>query len=254
MPQTIKNKTIPGPHGRKLLYDVHYKETGKEKPVVVFVHGFKGFKDWGTFNIVAEEFANKGYVFIKFNFSFNGGAVEQPIDFPDLEAFGMNNYSKELDDLNTLISAIKNEKLNAPYKEMDTSNINLLGHSRGGSIAVIGSVENEVNKLVTWSAVANFYERIPADDIEKWKDDGVIYISNARTGQNMPIYYQFYEDLMNNKLRLDILSKAKQLNIPWLIIHGENDETVPNEDAKRLESAGKNTSLYTIPETGHTFD
>ena len=52
---------------------------------------------------MAKEFAKDGFCFIKFNFSHNGGTVEQPIDFPDLEAFGNNNYTKELDDLESVI-------------------------------------------------------------------------------------------------------------------------------------------------------
>jgi len=55
---------------------------------------------------MAESFANAGFFFIKFNFSHNGGTVKQPIDFPDLEAFGNNNYTKELDDLETVIDWI----------------------------------------------------------------------------------------------------------------------------------------------------
>ena len=42
-------------------------------------------------------------IFVKINFSHNGGTVSQPIDFPDLEAFGQNNFSLELDDLGLVI-------------------------------------------------------------------------------------------------------------------------------------------------------
>ncbi|WP_317192062.1 hypothetical protein [Snuella sedimenti] len=53
---------------------------------------------------MAKTFANAGFLFIKFNFSHNGGTIEQPIDSPDLEAFALNNYTKELNDLDTVIS------------------------------------------------------------------------------------------------------------------------------------------------------
>ncbi|WP_435524823.1 hypothetical protein [Chryseobacterium indoltheticum] len=39
---------------------------------------------------------------VKFNFSHNGTTVEDPENFADLEAFGNNNYSKELSDLGVL--------------------------------------------------------------------------------------------------------------------------------------------------------
>ena len=34
--------------------------------------------------------------------------MDQPIDFPDLEAFGNNNYTKELDDLRSVIDWVEN--------------------------------------------------------------------------------------------------------------------------------------------------
>ena len=34
--------------------------------------------------------------------------MEDPIDFPDLEAFGNNNFSKEVDDLGSVIDWVCN--------------------------------------------------------------------------------------------------------------------------------------------------
>ena len=56
-------------HNKEILYDVRYQPDGRPKVPVIFIHGFKGFKDWGTFNILSEYFAGKGFVFVKFNFS-----------------------------------------------------------------------------------------------------------------------------------------------------------------------------------------
>ena len=62
--------------------------------------GIKVLKTGALGVYLQKTFAASGIAVLKFNFSHNGGTVEQPIDFPDLEAFGHNNYTKELDDLN----------------------------------------------------------------------------------------------------------------------------------------------------------
>ena len=90
-----KNIIIPGKHNKPIITDVFYTENNTPKPVVIFCHGYKGFKDWGAWDLMAKAFAEAGFFFVKFNFSHNGGTAEQPIDFPDLEAFGNNNYTKE---------------------------------------------------------------------------------------------------------------------------------------------------------------
>ena len=88
------------------------EKNNSKKNVVLFSHGFKGFKDWGPFNQMAEFFANNNFFFIKFNFSYNGTSIDNPVEFVDLNAFGNNNFSLELDDLNLVIDWIFNNKYN----------------------------------------------------------------------------------------------------------------------------------------------
>ena len=95
----FKNQTLHRNHKKPILWDAFFNADNTLKPVVIFCHGYKGFKDWGAWDSVAKIFSDKGFFFLKFNFSHNGGTIENPIDFPDLEAFAENNYSKELDDL-----------------------------------------------------------------------------------------------------------------------------------------------------------
>ncbi len=92
-----KKIQISGSAGKPILIDVTYKANAQPKQVVVFCHGFKGFKDWGPFNKIAAHFAQQEIIFVKFNFSHNGTTVDDPLNFGDLKAFGNNNFCKELD-------------------------------------------------------------------------------------------------------------------------------------------------------------
>ena len=101
-----KNRVLTSENNKPILYDVYYNKTEKPQPLVIFCHGYKGFKDWGAWHLVAEAFVDAGFCFVKFNFSHNGGTVENPIDFPDLEAFAANNFSLELEDLDRVLNYI----------------------------------------------------------------------------------------------------------------------------------------------------
>lgn len=246
------NHIIDGKNGRPIVLDYGYKSDAQQKPVIVFAHGFKGFKDWGHFNHIMEHFIQEGFVFIKFNFSYNGGTIEQPIDFPDLDAFGNNNYCKELDDLRSVIDWIENNE-EIPETAIDKNEIYLIGHSRGGGISILATHEDHrIRKLVTWAAVADFMSRLP-EDLKEWKEKGVYYIGNARTNQQMPIYYQFVENLMDNKERLNISKAEKALTVPHLIVHGTNDEAVHVNEAKLLVEWNKQAELLLLEGAGHTF-
>ncbi|MCA1752449.1 MAG: alpha/beta hydrolase family protein [Cryomorphaceae bacterium] len=244
--------TIIGADGRPTPFDLHLSEKKSVAPLVVFAHGYKGFKDWGCWNLVAQKFARQGFDFLKFNFSHNGGTVADPIDFPDLEAFARNTYSMEVDDLNTVIAAALNG-LDVEGHTAKWDQLALIGHSRGGGISVISAAENsKVSALALWASVADFGERF-SFDLSEWKATGVAHVENARTGQKMPHYYSFYEDYISNRDRLDILAAASRLNCPALAIHGTADEAVDPGDAERLATTFPEGAKILVPDAGHTF-
>jgi len=246
---------IIGHNGSKpIVADVTYPKNIADLPVIIFCHGYKGYKDWGAWHLVAEQFSKVGFAFLKFNFSHNGGTFENPIDFPDLEAFSEDNFTKQLDDLQQVITFILGNK--TPLPEIDPKKLYLIGHSRGGGITTIKAAENpHIKKLVTWASVSDYKSRLPqGEKLDAWKRDGVYYVKNGRTKQEMPHKIQFYEDFEKNSERLDILTQAKRIAQPTLILHGEKDETVSTADAHRLHEAIKNSKLKFIENAGHTFN
>ncbi len=250
----IKNTIIEGKHNKPILIDVFFNETNQPKPVVIFCHGYKGFKDWGAWNLMANAFADAGFFFVKFNFSHNGGTINQPIDFPDLEAFGNNNYTKELDDLETVIDWISS---NFDYKsEIQLDKTALIGHSRAGGIVTIKAAEdNRIKKVISLAGVCDFTKRsATSGDLEQWKKDGVKYVLNGRTKQQMPHFYQFFEDFKQNENRLNIQRAVSKLSIPYLIIHGDNDTIVFIYEANQLHSWSSKSQLEIIENANHVFN
>lgn len=250
----IKNIVLEGRHSKPIVTDVFYKENQQQKPVVVFCHGYKGFKDWGAWNLMAEAFANAGFFFIKFNFSHNGGTVENLMDFPDLNAFGNNNYTKELDDLEMVIDWIST---NENYKnEADINSISLIGHSRGGGIVLIKAEEdNRIKNVITLAGVADYGKRSSTiGDLEQWKKDGVKYVLNGRTKQQMPHFYQFYEDFKQNEIRLTIKRAVENLQIPQLIIHGDKDTSILIDEAYLQHQWNSKSELKIIENANHVFN
>lgn len=246
-------KEIKGAKGRTIPIDIHVKEgISSSMPLVIFVHGYKGFKDFGAWGKIGDQMAEKGIVFIRFNFSHNGTTASLPMDFTDLNAFGENNYSIEVSDLKKVIDFIYSEA--KTYSSWDENNITLIGHSRGGGMAILASSYSKVSKLITWAAINSTFKGMPTGvDLEKWKEDGVRYVVNGRTKQNMPHFYQFYEDLISNEEALNIEKKAKTLSKPWLIIHGDTDEAVPLEDGILMNEWNENSKLEVVKNGTHTF-
>lgn len=249
----LNNIVIEGSAGKPILIDATFKSNTQAKQVVVFCHGFKGFKDWGPFNQIATHFAEQDIVFVKFNFSYCGTTVNDPLNFDDLKAFGNNNFCKELDDLTLVLDWIEN--CNELKGEVDSSKISLFGHSRGGSIAMLKTAEDRrVSKVISWASPSNFLDKLPkGEKLAKWKEMNVAYIYNGRTKQNMPMYFQFYENCLENSERLNIQNAVAKMSIPHLVVHGSEDPTVLLTEAENIKIWNKNTHLHIIEGSNHVL-
>jgi pimeloyl-ACP methyl ester carboxylesterase len=85
--------------------------------------------------------------------------------------------------------------------------------------------------------------------------DGVAWITNARTGQQLPLKWDIVDDIRKNGARLDVIGTAASIEVPLLVIHGDADETVSVESAKAIKSAaGAYATLEIIEGAGHTMN
>ncbi len=243
-----KNIVLSPSFAKPFLADSYFKNGLEKLPLVIFVHGYKGFKDWGAWELVAKHFAELGFYFVKFNFSHNGTTLDNPLEFDDLEAFGTNTYSQEQRDLNYVVDYFKEQQ------EVDGRRIYLIGHSRGGGAVVLNAYYNkDVTGVVTWAGVSNLNKRFPQRlRFDEWKRTGVYYSVNGRTKQEMPHYFSFYEDYIANEEALNIQYAAQNLSKPALIVHGTNDEAVPMKEAALLHEWIKKSELFFL-DTDHVF-
>ena len=89
----LKNNTYHGADGKESLIDLEIPKAFNGQ-IIIFIHGFMGFKDWGAWHLVQHFFTKMGYGFCKFNTTHNGGTIKNGIDFPDPKSFGQNTCSK----------------------------------------------------------------------------------------------------------------------------------------------------------------
>ncbi|WP_026754401.1 S9 family peptidase [Sediminibacter sp. Hel_I_10] len=251
----LKNQVLDRSSKKPILWDAFFKPNDLKKPLVIFCHGYKGFKDWGAWHLVADAFKEANCFFVKFNFSHNGGTMDHPIDFPDLEAFAENNYTKELDDLESILDHLLSKSLDFK-NEIDRDDVTVIGHSRGGGISILkASEDSRITKLITWASVSDFGSRSSTSgDLDQWRKEGVKYVLNGRTKQEMPHNFQFYEDFKANEDRLFIEVAEKRLAIPHLIIHGEEDDSVPFSEAQQLHQWNSSSHLLPIENANHVFN
>ena len=246
---TISKSVLPGQLG-EILVDVRSGQRSVRGPAVLILHGFKGFKDWGMFPSFAERVARAGFTAVSFNVS--GSGVDDCGDFTFPERFGHNSFSSELADVESVLGALDRGELGIP----SPSSVGIVGHSRGGGMAVLLAARSDrINAVATWAAIAHV-RRWSEGQRQEWRAHGQLETTNARTGQVLPMYLETLEDVEQRAATtLDIEAAAGRIRAPWLIVHGDADEAVPIAEADRLTVAAKNTRVESLllPGAGHTF-
>ena len=236
-----------------ITLDIRYHDNATIKPVIIFSHGFKGFKDWGHWDRIADFFAERDYIFLKFNFSHNGTTPANPSEFGDLEAFAQNNLSKEIDDLGCVIDYILSDDFE-DNGQVNSRKVLLIGHSRGGTISLLrANMDHRIKAVAAWAPIFDMDAYWTPEIRSEWEKIGRKTIANARTGQQMPLDYQMVEDYLAHKEQYSVEKSVKANAIPTLVIHGTEDEAIPYEGAKAMEHWADWVQFETIQGAKHTF-
>jgi len=235
--------TIPSSEGLPIRGELDAAE--RPRALVVIVHGFKGFKDWGFFPWTAQRLTRHRIAVCRFNMS-RSGIGDDPESFDRLDLFEHDTYSTQLRDLEVVVRHAQRELPDLP--------IFLLGHSRGGGIALLGA--QDVPRLcgvVAWSPISRVDRW---DDATKrtWRERGVLEVENARTKQIMRMSPVMLDDYEANAERLDILAATRRLAVPLLVVHGGRDESVPVDEGRLIASCAPQSSLAVIERASHTFN
>jgi len=221
-------------------------------PCIIFVHGFKGFKDWGFGPYIGNYFSKKGFLVLFFNFSHNG-VGDSLTEFTELDKFAQNTFSLEIDELEEVINLYRSMF----FGKTNNSKIFLVGHSRGAAISLLtASINEEISGVALWSCVATF-DRYSERQKAQWRKKGFFDVFNTRTKQAMRLNISLLEDLEKHRDGLlNIENALCKLNKPLFIAHGDQDLAVPIKEAEQIYewSDKRFTEFSKIIGAGHTFN
>jgi dienelactone hydrolase len=234
---------IPSTEGLPIRGNLDVPE--RARALAIVIHGFKGFKDWGFFPWLAQRLNEHRIAVCRFNMS-RSGIGDDPESFDRLDLFADDTYSQQLADLRAVVAFAQTHFPDLPSF--------LLGHSRGGGIAILGSagVPN-LRGTIVWSPISSA-DRWDDAAKREWRERGYIDNVNARTKQNMRMSTRILDDYEEHAPTLNILAAAETLPAPLLVLHGGRDESVAAEEGRRIASRAPEASIGVIQRAGHTFN
>jgi dipeptidyl aminopeptidase/acylaminoacyl peptidase len=164
-------------------------------PCVIASHGLLSTKDSEKYIAIGQRLSQEGIVFLRFDFRGIGESEGRIED---------DTVSRRIADLGSAIDFIKS------HYELK-NRIGLLGSSLGGYVSLIeAAVNKEIKAVVTWATPLHL------DDL-----------GSKKQGEDYPLPQEaFFKDLPKHRLML-LLHQISHC----LVIHGEEDELVPVDQA-----------------------
>lgn len=214
--------------GEKLDYTFHGDATGSGS-LLIIGHGVTGNKDRPWAKGLATAAAASGTPALRFSFSGNGDSEGE---------FRDSTISKEVQDLTAVIDAACGQGYD---------DIILVGHSMGGAVAVISAGQDKrIKRLISLAGMVYTKQFADVEFSDATPDQGFMW-----DDEDCPLSQTFVDDL--NAIG-DVLDRAPQITVPWLLVHGSDDDVVPIQGSRDIMAkAGGPTEFVEITGSNHVF-
>lgn len=128
----------------------------------------------------------------------------------------------------------------------------VIGSSFGGLTAAWLAEQNLcVEQLILLAPAFNFlsewFLKLGTEKLNQWKDQGNLSVYHYAENRNLPLHYQFFEDLSQYS------DQQLQREIPTLIIHGIEDEIIPIQASRNYAEQRPWVKLIEL-DSDHTLD
>lgn len=216
---------IKNAQGEAIDFTLH-SATPESKQIVVIGHGVTGNKDRPFVVALATALAHAGINSLRFSFSGNGNSEG---------SFADCTISKEVSDLGSVLDALAGH------------DICLVGHSMGGTVGVIrASDDSRIKHLVSLAGMVHTAKFAETEFGMEEPDNGCMWEEDG-----CPLSSTFVNDM--NSIDT-VVERGSQITVPWLLIHGSEDDVVPIQDSHDIiGKAGGNTTFVELPGAGHVF-
>lgn len=210
LPTSLRNR-----RGQRLDFAVH--PGASDNPwIVVLGHGVTGNKDRPLLVTLAETLSAAGFTALRLSFSGNGTSEG---------TFGESTISAEVEDLGAVFDALPGWR------------IAYAGHSMGGAVGVLrASQDPRLERLISLAGMVHTAEFAR-------REFGALKPGTDTMWEKpeCPLSVAYLEDM--NRIGC-VLEPARGLRVPWLLVHGSEDDVVPIQDSRDIVALGGDQKTF----------
>lgn len=216
---------IRNTQGEKI--DTSFHSAEKNQTLVILGHGVTGNKDRPLLLAIAEGLAARGWPCLRISYAGNGDSEG---------TFADSTITKEIADLQSVLDAVPTD-----------TKVAYCGHSMGGAVGVLTAVRDErISCLVTLAGMVMTREFCQREFGDVVPDQGCMWEEKS-----CPLSQAYVDDLHQHE---STLAAAEAMMVPWLLVHGSDDDVVPIGDSEAAFAVAPEPKKFLrIEGEGHSF-
>lgn len=215
----------------KLAATVQYPDVETEK-LAILCPGFLDSKDYAGLTELANRLAENGYTAVRFDPT---GVWESD---GNIEDYTVTQY---LEDIKNVLEHM--------LAKNDFTHVLLVGHSRGGTAALLYAARD-----LQVSAVLGIMSPYKLASWEKWNEDGLRFSSRDMPGSDEKVEFTIPVSYLEDLEKYDVLEEVKKLKVPVMLLAGEMDKGVLPGDVKKIyDNVNEPKHFEVIPSVGHDY-
>lgn len=218
--------------GERIAGTLHRPESISEAGVVLG-HCFTCSRHTSILRDISRRLCEAGIAALRFDFSGNGQSEGN---------FAQTTYTRHIDEMRRAAAMLADE---------GRTRLGLAGHSMGASIAVLAGDE-----LPGVRGVCALAGRLAGLDptlifntvqLEELRQTGRVHFQSR--GRDLTLGREFFEDAR----RYDVPGIVAALPAPLMVVHGDQDEIIPVQNAYEARSSNPDVELFILPGADHMF-
>lgn len=211
--------------GEKLDYS-YVPGSDSTAELVVIGHGVTGNKDRPWAITLAETLSEAGFATLRFSFAGNGESEGR---------FADSCPTKESADLASLLDVVAGPP------------ITFVGHSMGAAVGVLRASEDpRITRLISLAGMVDTQAFVERKFADLTPDQDCMWEL-----PDCPYSRTFQDDMAHIH---SVAPLARDITIPWLLVHGTADTVVPFSESEHIQSlAAGPTTLHPLEGSDHVF-
>ncbi|WP_240510125.1 alpha/beta hydrolase family protein [Virgibacillus profundi] len=205
-----------------------------------------------SLKLLAEQLAEQGIATVRYDKRGAGKNIQSAI--PEQEM----TFDQMVNDATSWVELLE--------KDENYSQVGIIGHSQGSLVGMLAARESNVSSFISLAGAGQPIDKVLENQLSEQLSDELLkeskeILQQLKEGKHVEnisqelqsVFRPSVQSFLSSWMQYDPAEEIQKLEVPTLIVNGENDLQVPVSEAKLLHEAKSDAELMLIEKMNHVL-